>query len=131
MSYQDPIADLLTRIRNAQKARMKGFSMPSSKMKVAILEVLKNEGYIADFEVSDEDGKKVLYILLKYYRNEPVIEFIKRVSKPSLHHYASSKALPKVLGGLGVVVMSTSQGVMTAKEAATRGIGGKVICSVY
>lgn len=131
MSYQDPIADLLTRIRNAQKARMKGFSMPSSKMKVSILEVLKNEGYIADFEVSDEAGKSVLYVLLKYHRTQPVIEHIKRVSKPSLHHYASSKALPKVLGGLGIVVMSTSQGVMTAKEAATRGIGGKVICSVY
>lgn len=128
---QDPIADLLTRIRNAQKARMKGFSMPSSKMKVSILEVLKNEGYIADFEVSDEAGKSTLYVLLKYHRTQPVIEFIQRVSKPSLHRYASSKALPKVLGGLGIVVMSTSQGVMTAKEAATRGIGGKVICSVY
>lgn len=131
MSYQDPIADLLTRIRNAQKARKRGLSMPSSKMKVAILEVLKNEGYIADFEVSDEAGKKVLYIMLKYFRNEPVIESIKRISKPSLHHYASSTNLPKVLGGLGIVVMSTSQGVMTAKEAANRGIGGKVICSVY
>lgn len=131
MSYQDPIADLLTRIRNAQKARKPGLSMPSSKMKVAILEVLKNEGYIADFEVSDEAGKKVLYVLLKYHRKAPVIEAIKRVSKPSLHHYTSKKNLPSVLGGLGVVVMSTSQGVMTAKDAATRGIGGKVICWVY
>ena len=113
MSMHDPIADMLTRIRNAQRADKVAVSMPSSKVKVAIAQVLKDEGYIESFEVQANDGKPVLHIGLKYYAGSPVIERIERVSRPGLRVYKGSAEIPRVMNGLGVAIVSTSKGVMT------------------
>lgn len=129
MSMSDPIADMLTRIRNAQNARKSTVSMPSSKFKQSIAKVLKDEGYIGDYQVSS-DGKPTLTIFLKYFQGKPVIEMIKRVSKPGFRVYKNSEELPSVIGGLGVAVISTSQGVMPDREARRQNIGGEVICLV-
>ncbi len=130
MSMTDPIADLLTRIRNGQKARKVAVAMPSSTKKVAICEVLKSEGYIEDFAVEADGNKAELNVSLKYYEGQPVIETIKRVSRPGLRVYRNSDDIPKVLGGLGVAIVSTSQGVMTDRQARANKQGGEVLCYV-
>jgi len=130
MSMNDPIADMLTRIRNAQQAKKVDVSMPSSNAKVNIAKVLTEEGYISEYSVADNDGKPVLTMMLKYYQGKPVINKIDRVSRPGLRVYKSADDLPKVLAGLGVAVVSTSQGVMTDRKARSLGQGGEVICSV-
>jgi small subunit ribosomal protein S8 len=129
MSLQDPIADMLTRVRNAQKAKKVSVEMPASNQKANIAEVLKNEGYIGDFSVSGESRRK-LTIQLKYYQGHPVIEEIKRISKPGLRIFKSKDELPSINGGLGIAIISTSKGVMTDRQARTAGFGGEVICSV-
>lgn len=126
----DPIADLLTRIRNAHHAEKIALTMPGSKIKSAIAKVLKDEGYIEDFEASNDAGKPSLMIKLKYYEGTPVIEEIQRVSRPGLRVYKSAEELPKVNGGLGVAIISTSKGIMTDRAARTAGVGGEVLCSV-
>jgi small subunit ribosomal protein S8 len=126
---QDPIADMLTRIRNAQRAGHESVTMASSKLKVAIANVLEDEGFITGHKVSD-DKKPELTIELKYYEGKPVIEMIKRVSTTGLQIYKACSDVPKVLGGLGVAIVSTSQGLMTDKAARAKGIGGKVLCYV-
>jgi len=126
---QDPIADMLTRIRNGQAANKVAVKMPSSKQKVAIAAVLKEEGYIADFAVVGE-AKPELEVTLKYFQGKKVIDSIKRVSRPGLRIYKSSSELPKVLDGLGVAIVSTSHGVMTDRAARKAGIGGEIICYV-
>ena len=130
MSMSDPIADMLTRIRNAQGVNKLSVSMPASKLKSAIAAVLKDEGYIDDFAVVANDGKPLLSISLKYYAGRPVIEKIDRVSKPGLRIYKGSDNIPKVMNGLGVTIMSTSKGVMTDRKAQAAGIGGEVLCVV-
>ena len=130
MSMTDPIADMLTRIRNGQKARKVGVSMPSSKQKIAIAAVLKDEGYITDFSTEGEGATKALNIELKYFEGAPVIESVRRVSKPGLRIYRGKEDLPKVLGGLGIAIVSTSAGVMSDRQAREKGIGGEVICVV-
>jgi small subunit ribosomal protein S8 len=125
----DPIADLLTRIRNGQSAAKVDVSMPSSKAKVAIVEVMKNEGYITDYSVS-ADSKPVLTVTLKYFEGRPVIDELKRVSRPGLRIYKGNDELPKVLNGLGVAIVSTSAGVMTDSQARTAGHGGEVLCTI-
>ena len=130
MSMSDPIADFLTRIRNAQRAQKLEVVTPSSKVKVAIAEVLKKEGYIADYAVMEKAGKSALNVLLKYYQGEPVISMLKRVSKPGLRQYRGKDDLPKVLDGLGVAIISTSKGVMSDREARIAGCGGEVLCLV-
>ncbi len=130
MSMSDPIADMLTRIRNAQSVNKLSVSMPASKLKAAIAAVLKDEGYIDDFAVVANDGKPLLNISLKYYAGRPVIEKIDRVSKPGLRIYKGSDNIPKVMNGLGVTIMSTSKGVMTDRKAQAAGIGGEVLCVV-
>jgi small subunit ribosomal protein S8 len=130
MSMSDPIADMLTRIRNAQSVNKLTVSMPASKLKSAIANVLKDEGYIDDFAVQANDGKPVLNISLKYYAGRPVIEKIERVSKPGLRIYKGSQNIPKVMNGLGVTIVSTSKGVMTDRKAQAAGIGGEVLCVV-
>ena len=130
MSMSDPIADMLTRIRNAQSVNKVSVSMPASKLKSAIAAVLKDEGYIDDFAVATNDGKPLLNISLKYYAGRPVIEKIDRVSKPGLRIYKGSDNIPKVMNGLGVTIMSTSKGVMTDRKAQAAGIGGEVLCVV-
>jgi small subunit ribosomal protein S8 len=130
MSMSDPIADMLTRIRNAQSVNKLTVSMPASKLKGAIAAVLKDEGYIEDFAVQANDGKPVLNISLKYYAGRPVIEKIDRVSKPGLRVYKGSQNIPKVMNGLGVTILSTSKGVMTDRKAQAAGIGGEVLCVV-
>jgi small subunit ribosomal protein S8 len=130
MSMSDPIADMLTRIRNAQSVNKLSVSMPASKLKGAIAGVLKDEGYIEDFAVQTNDGKPVLNISLKYYAGRPVIEKIDRVSKPGLRVYKGSQNIPKVMNGLGVTILSTSKGVMTDRKAQAAGIGGEVLCVV-
>ncbi|OUR66017.1 30S ribosomal protein S8 [Bermanella sp. 47_1433_sub80_T6] len=130
MSMQDTLADMLTRIRNAQGAGKATVAMPSSKVKVSVAEVLKNEGYIADFAI-DGDVKSTLSIDLKYYEGKPVIERIVRVSRPGLRTYKSSTELPKVEAGLGISIISTSKGIMTDRAARAAGIGGEVICTVF
>jgi small subunit ribosomal protein S8 len=129
MSLQDPISDMLTRVRNAQKAHKVNVVMPSSNQKVNIATVLKNEGYINAFNVSD-DAKKELTIELKYYQGEPVIESIKRISRPGLRIFKSKDELPSINGGLGIAIISTSGGLMTEKQARAAGHGGEVICTV-
>jgi small subunit ribosomal protein S8 len=126
----DPIADMLTRIRNAQGVQKTNVSMPSSKVKVAIANVLKDEGYIEDFAVSTEGGKSELKIGLKYYTGRPVIERIERVSRPGLRIYKGKDEIPQVMNGLGVAIISTPQGVMTDRKARATGVGGEVICYV-
>ena len=130
MSMSDPIADMLTRIRNAQSVNKLSVSMPASKLKSAIAAVLKDEGYIDDFAVAANDGKPLLNISLKYYAGRPVIEKIDRISKPGLRIYKGSDNIPKVMNGLGVTIMSTSKGVMTDRKAQAAGIGGEVLCVV-
>jgi len=130
MSMQDPISDMLTRIRNAQRAAKAVVAMPSSKLKVAIAQVLKDEGYIETFSVTDADKKPVLEIELKYYVGRPVIEKIERVSRPGLRVYKGSNEIPKVMNGLGVAIVSTSSGVMTDRKARAAGIGGELLCVV-
>jgi len=130
MSMSDPIADMLTRIRNAQVVQKTGVSMPSSKLKVAIANVLKDEGYIEDFAVTTEGGKAELNIGLKYYTGRPVIERIERVSRPGLRIYKGKDDIPQVMNGLGVAIISTPQGVMTDRKARATGVGGEVICYV-
>jgi small subunit ribosomal protein S8 len=126
----DPIADMLTRIRNAQMSEKPSTAMASSKLKVAIAKVLKDEGYIEDFNVVDVEGKPRLEIGLKYYAGRPVIEKIERVSKPGLRVYRPSKSVPRVMNGLGIAIVSTSKGVMTDRKARGMGIGGEVLCVV-
>ena len=131
MSMTDPIADLLTRIRNAQMAGHASVTAPSSKTKQAILNVLKQEGYIAGYDVSDDVVKPELIIELKYYQGRPVIEELRRVSKPGLRQYVPKSGLPEVRAGLGVAIVSTSKGVMTDKSARQAGLGGEVLCTVF
>jgi small subunit ribosomal protein S8 len=126
----DPIADLLTRIRNAHHAEKISLTMPGSKIKTAIAQVLQDEGYISGFKASEEDGKPSLTIDLKYYEGEPVIEQLQRVSKPGLRVYKSAEELPKVNGGLGIAIVSTSKGIMTDRAARSAGVGGEVLCSI-
>lgn len=130
MSMQDTIADMLTRIRNAQSVKKPEVVMPSSKVKVAVADVLKAEGYVSDFQVEQEGAKSTLKVALKYHEGQAVISSIKRVSKPGLRVYSKAEQLPKVLGGLGVAIISTSKGVMTDRAARVAGIGGEVICFV-
>jgi small subunit ribosomal protein S8 len=130
MSMSDPIADMLTRIRNGQTAGKKSVAQPSSKLKTAIAKVLKEEGYITDYKVETIDGHPVMTIDLKYYKGLPVIETINRVSRPGLRIYKSKDQLPKVLGGLGIAIVSTSNGVMTDRAARSLGHGGEIICTV-
>lgn len=130
MSMSDPIADMLTRIRNAQSTNKVSVSMPSSKLKCAIAAVLKDEGYVEDFSVQNADGKPVLSIQLKYYAGQPVIEMIDRVSRPGLRIYRGSNEIQKVMNGLGVTIVSTSKGVMTDRKAQAAGVGGEVLCVV-
>ena len=130
MSMTDPIADMLTRIRNGQKARKVSVAMPASKEKEAIAAVLKDEGYITDFSTSGEGATRALTVDLKYFEGTPVIESVRRVSKPGLRVYRGKEKLPKVLGGLGVAIVSTSAGVMSDHEAREKGIGGEVLCVV-
>lgn len=130
MSMTDPISDLLTRIRNGQHARKTVIAMPSSTVKIAVAKVLKDEGYITDYSVEPEGAKATLSIDLKYFEGTPVIETIKRVSRPGLRIYRNKDSLPRVLGGLGVAIVSTSRGVMSDKQARESGIGGEVLCTV-
>lgn len=130
MSMSDPIADMLTRIRNAQSVNKISVSMPASKLKGAIANVLKDEGYIDDYSVDPNAGKPLLNISLKYYAGRPVIERIERVSKPGLRVYKSGQDIPKVMNGLGVTIVSTSKGVMTDRKAQAAGIGGELLCVV-
>ena len=130
MSMTDPIADMLTRIRNAQQANKTDVSMPCSKVKVSIAKVLEDEGYITGHKVSEEDGKPVLSITLKYFEGKAVISQIDRVSRPGLRVYKAADELPKIIAGLGVAVISTSQGVMTDRKARALGQGGEVLCAV-
>lgn len=130
MSMSDPIADMLTRIRNAQMSEKPSAAMAASKLKVAIAKVLKDEGYIEDFSVTDVEGKPRLEIGLKYYAGRPVIEKIERVSKPGLRVYRAAKQVPRVMNGLGIAIVSTSKGVMTDRKARGLGIGGEVLCFV-
>lgn len=130
MSMNDPVADMLTRIRNAQSAEKVSVSMPSSKLKVSIAQVLKDEGYIEDFAVRGDAGKPQLEIGLKYYAGHPVIEKIERVSRPGLRIYKGSGDIPSVMNGLGIAIVSTSRGVMTDRKARASGVGGEVLCIV-
>ncbi len=130
MSMNDPVSDMLTRIRNAQQAEKVSVSMPSSTLKAAIARVLKDEGYIDDFAVSGETSKPELEVSLKYYAGRPVIEKIERVSRPGLRIYKPSRDIPRVMNGLGVAIVSTSKGVMTDRKARGMGIGGEVLCIV-
>jgi len=130
MSMSDPIADMLTRIRNAQATEKVSVLMPSSKVKLAIAQVLKDEGYIEDFAAREIEGKTTLEIALKYYAGKPVIEKIERVSRPGLRIYKSKDDIPRVMNGLGIAIVSTSHGVMTDRKARATGVGGEVLCIV-
>jgi small subunit ribosomal protein S8 len=130
MSMTDPIADMLTRIRNAQRSEKPLVAMPASRVKSAIAQVLKDEGYIEDFAVRELEGRPTLEIGLKYYAGKPVIEKIERVSRPGLRIYKPKDDLPKVMNGLGVAIVSTSRGVMTDRKARGLGVGGEVLCIV-
>ncbi|QJR16331.1 30S ribosomal protein S8 [Usitatibacter palustris] len=130
MSMSDPIADMLTRIRNAQATEKVSVSMPHSKVKVAIAEVLKSEGYIEDFAVRTNDGKSTLDVALKYYAGKPVIEKLERISRPGLRVYKGRDDIPPVMNGMGIAIVSTSRGVMTDRRARETGVGGEVLCHV-
>jgi small subunit ribosomal protein S8 len=130
MSMSDPIADMLTRIRNAQMVEKTVVQVPSSKVKVAIAQVLKDEGYIDGFQVKNDEGRPQLEIALKYYAGRPVIERIERVSRPGLRVYKGSNAIPQVMNGLGVAIVTTPKGVMTDRKARASGVGGEVLCYV-
>lgn len=131
MSMQDPLSDMLTRIRNAQMAGKTGVEMPGSKLKAAVANVLKEEGYIADFGTSESDGKPRLSLELKYFQGKPVIAEIDRVSRPGLRNYKGKDEMPSVRNGLGVAIVSTSKGVMTERAARAAGVGGEVLCTVF
>ncbi|MGD9604163.1 MAG: 30S ribosomal protein S8 [Gammaproteobacteria bacterium] len=131
MSMQDPIADMLTRIRNAQARAKREVRIPASKRKMAIAEVLKNEGYINDYRLAEGTVHPEMVVELRYFNGRPVIEKIERVSRPGLRVYRSQDELPRIVGGLGVAIVSTSRGLMTDRAARALGIGGEVICSVY
>ena len=131
MSMSDPIADFLTRIRNAQLAKLPNVSSPSSKIKVALSKVLQSEGYISGYSVKEVDGKPEISIELKYFRGRPVIEEIKRVSRPGLRNYKGKEEIPVNRAGLGVSILSTNQGLMTDKQAQAAGIGGEILCRVF
>lgn len=130
MTMTDPIADMLTRIRNGQTAGKKEVRMPSSKAKIAIAAVLKDEGYITDFQVMESEGKPALVVVLKYHLGRPVIERLDRVSRPGLRIYKGKDDLPRVRGGLGVAIVSTSSGVMSDRAARAAGHGGELLCFV-
>jgi small subunit ribosomal protein S8 len=130
MSMSDPIADMLTRIRNAQAVEKAVVAMPASKLKIAIAQVLKDEGYIDSFSTKQDAGKNELEIALKYYAGKPVIERIERVSRPGLRIYRGRDAIPHVMNGLGVAIVTTPQGVMTDRKARSVGVGGEVLCYV-
>ncbi|NIA01246.1 MAG: 30S ribosomal protein S8 [Planctomycetia bacterium] len=130
MMMTDPIADMLTRIRNGQRAGKVAVSMPSSKLKQSIAGVLKDEGYVADFQVDEAAGKPVMSVELKYYDGQPVIDMLKRISRPGLRIYKASDELPRVQGGLGIAIVSTSKGVMSDRAARAAGEGGEVLCYV-
>lgn len=128
----DPIADLLTRIRNANTAKKEKVEIPSSKLKTAIVEILKREGYIRNYRVVEENGKPMLRVYLKYgQKQEPIISKLERVSRPSIRRYADKNNLPRVLGGLGISIISTPRGLMTDKEARRQGVGGEILCNIY
>ena len=131
MSMQDPLSDMLTRVRNAQMAGKTSVAMPGSKLKAAVAQVLKDEGYVADYAASVEDGKPRLSIELKYHDGKPVIAEIDRISRPGLRKYSGKGELPTVRAGLGVAIISTSQGVMTDRAARAAGVGGEVLCTVF
>jgi small subunit ribosomal protein S8 len=130
MSMSDPVADMLTRIRNGQLAQKTSVTMPSSKLKVAIAQVLKDEGYIDQYTVQEQDNKPTLEIDLKYYGGRPVIERLERVSRPGLRVYKPARDIPNVMNGLGVMIVSTSKGVMTDRKAKASGVGGELLCIV-
>ena len=130
MSMQDPLADMLTRIRNAQMVEHASVTMPASKLKTAVAKVLKEEGYVIDVAV-DDGSKPTMTIKLKYFEGCPVIEEVKRVSRPGLRHYADVEKLPKVNNGLGIAIISTNKGVMTDRAARAAGVGGEVLCTVF
>jgi small subunit ribosomal protein S8 len=130
MSINDPIGDFLTRIRNGQQAHKKTIVSPASTVRLDIAAVLKDEGYIADYAVTSEGKKKTITVTLKYYQGKPVIERLERISKPSLRVYKGKADVPKVLGGLGIAILTTPQGVLSDKKARAAGIGGEVICVV-
>ena len=131
MSMQDPLADMLTRIRNAQMAGKPTVEMPGSKLKAAVANVLKDEGYIAEYSAAELEGKPRLSIELKYYDGKPVIAEIDRISRPGLRQYVNKDALPSIRNGLGVAIVSTSKGVMTERAARVAGVGGEVLCTVF
>ena len=132
MTMQDPVADMLTRIRNAQRAKIQDVDMPSSNMKVAVANVLKDEGYVDEVVVTKADGgKSNLNIALRYYDGRPVIEEIKTISRPGLRQYKNKNDIPEVKGGLGIYILSTNKGVMTDRTARAQGVGGELICSVF
>ena len=131
MSMSDPIADFLTRLRNAQMAQLPTISSQSSKIKVAISKVLQDEGFISGYSVDDNEGKAVINVDLKYFQGKPVIEEIKRVSRPGLRNYKGKEELPKNRAGLGIAIVSTNRGLMTDKQAHTAGLGGEVLCTVF
>ena len=130
MSMQDPLSDMLTRIRNAQQVGKPSVTMPSSKLKISVAQVLSYEGYVAGFSVS-EGAKQELTVELKYFEGKPVIAELDRVSRPGLRNYAGKQALPTVRGGLGIAIVSTSKGVMTDRAARAAGVGGEVLCTVF
>lgn len=130
MSMSDPVADMLTRIRNAQASEKTSVAMPSSKLKIAIAGVLKEEGYVEDFKVTQDGSKAVLEIGLRYHAGRPVIERIERVSRPGLRIYRASRDIAPVMNGLGIAIVSTSRGVMTDRKARASGVGGEVLCIV-
>jgi small subunit ribosomal protein S8 len=130
MSMQDPISDMLARIKNAQARMRRTVAMPSSKVKVSIASILREEGYVTGFETGEQDGKPTLTIELKYYEGRPVIERLERVSRPGLRRYRGKDALPTVMQGLGTAIISTSRGVMTDRTARKQGVGGEVLCIV-
>ena len=130
MTMSDPISDMLTRIRNAQRSEKRVVAIPSSRLKVSIAQVLKDEGYIEDFALRENEGKPQLEISLKYYAGKPVIEKLERVSRPGLRIYRGKTEMPNVMNGLGVAIVSTSRGVMTDRKARGLGVGGEVLCIV-
>jgi small subunit ribosomal protein S8 len=130
MSMTDPIADFLTRIRNGQRSGKPEVAMPSSRIKLALAQVLKDEGYIEDYSVASADGKSTLTLRLKYYQGRPVIDRLERVSRPGLRVYKGKDDLPRILGGMGVAIVSTSSGVMTDRAARAAGHGGEILCIV-
>ena len=130
MSMSDPIADMLTRIRNAQSAEKTSVTMPASKLKTAIAQVLKDEGYIEDFKQVDNDGKPLLDMELKYHAGRPVIEKIERISRPGLRIYKGAQEIPTIMNGLGMAIVSTSRGLMTDRKARSTGVGGEFLCVV-